>query len=278
MLFYNNERNQKLKIDIEQAVNISKKFITNKLLESGLDGYVVGMSGGIDSAVSAALAVNAVGAEKVYAVLMPYKSSSKDSVDDAMEFVEKFGVKSEKIEITPMIDAYYKDTSQINKVRAGNKMARERMSILFDLSQNMNYLVLGTGNRTEIALGYTTWFGDSACSINPIGQFYKTEIRQIAKILGIPESIINKAPSADLWEGQTDENEIGIKYEQIDKLLMKIIDENISSMPELISHGFDKTDIDHLISLINRYSFKRDLPEISQIGRKNIPKTIEIKE
>ncbi len=267
-----------MKIDIVQAVNISKKFITNKLLESGLDGYVVGMSGGIDSAVSSALAVNAVGAEKVYAVLMPYKSSSKDSVDDAMEFVEKFGVKSEIIEITPMIDAYYTDISQINKVRAGNKMARERMSILFDLSQNMNYLVLGTGNRTEIALGYTTWFGDSACSINPIGQFYKTEIRQIAKILGIPESIINKAPSADLWEGQTDENEIGIKYEQIDKLLMKIIDENISSMPELISHGFDKTDIDHLISLINRYSFKRDLPEISQIGRKNIPKTIEIKE
>lgn len=267
-----------MNIDIEQAISTSQRFITGKLLKSGLDGYVVGLSGGIDSAVSAALAVKAIGAEKVYAVLMPYKSSSKDSVDDAMEFVEKFKITSEIIEISPMIDAYYTDISQINKVRAGNKMARERMSILFDLSQKLNAMVLGTGNRTEIALGYTTWFGDSACSINPIGQFYKTEIRQIAKILDVPDSIINKAPSADLWAGQTDEDEIGVTYEQIDKLLVKIIDENICSMSELESLGFETTDISRVISLINRYSFKRDLPEVSPLGRINIPETIEIKE
>ena len=264
--------------DQDKAITTLKRFLTGKLLQSGLEGYVIGLSGGIDSALSATLAVEAVGKEKVFGILMPYKSSSESSITDAMELVHKLGIEHTHKEISPMIDAYYTEINKENRLRAGNKMARERMSILFDYAHKMNRLVLGTGNRTEICLGYTTLFGDSACSLNPLGELYKTEVRQLSKMLGVPDSIINKPPSADLWAGQTDEDEIGVSYAQIDNLLIQMVDNKIDSLKLLEEAGFKQTDISRVISLLNRNVFKRKSPDIAPLGRADIPESIQLKE
>ncbi len=264
--------------DSGKAITTLKRFLTGKLLQSGLEGYVIGLSGGIDSALSAALAVEALGKDKLFGILMPYKSSSESSVTDAMELVHKLGIKYTQIDISPMVDAYYPEINDENQLRAGNKMARERMSILFDYAHKMNCLVLGTGNRTEICLGYTTLFGDSACSLNPLGELYKSEVRQLSKILGVPDSIINKPPSADLWAGQTDEQEIGVSYAQIDFILMQIIDNQNVSLTALQDAGCSHTDISRIVSLINRNAFKRSQPAIAPLGRADIPESVQLKE
>ncbi len=260
------------------AITTIKRFIKGKMLRSGLEGYVVGLSGGIDSAVAASLAVQAVGKEKLLAVLMPYRTSSPGSVSDALELVEKLGIDHRQIDITPMIDAYFSEINHRNRVRAGNKMARERMSILFDIAHEMDRLVLGTGNRTEICLGYTTWYGDSACSVNPIGELYKTEVRALAAELGVPGSIVDKIPSADLWEDQSDEGEIGLAYETIDALLERIVDGSARSMSALEKEGFSATDMSRVVSLMNRYSFKRRLPDMAPLGKLPIPDEIQFEE
>ncbi len=267
------------KIDTtSQKITQICRFITGKLNQSGLSGYVLGLSGGIDSAVSLALAVKAIGPEKVLGVMLPYKSSSKESLIDAQRMVDLLKIESRTIEISQMIDSYFGEITNGLKIRAGNKMARERMSILFDISQETGRMVLGTGNRTEICLGYTTWYGDSACSINPLGELYKNEIREMAIELNIPQEIIDKAPSADLWEGQTDEHEIGVTYENIDGLLKLIIDQGINSMAKLIEAGFDQSDISQVISLINRNSYKRRMPHIAPLGKTEIPENVFIQE
>lgn len=266
------------RFDAEKSISIIIDYISKMLLQSRLEGYVVGLSGGIDSALSAALAVKAVGNDKVFGILMPYKTSSESSITDALELVNKLAIKSKTIDISPMIDAYFDKIDGSNRLQAGNKMARERMSILFDKAYEMNRMVLGTGNRTEIALGYTTWYGDAACSIDPIGQLYKTEVRQIAKLVGIPESTINKPPSADLWIGQTDEDEIGLNYSKIDNLLKLVIDNCISSKKELIENGFDITEIERVISLLNKNSFKRNLPGVANLERVDIPDKIRLED
>lgn len=266
------------KFDAEKALVTIKRFIAGKLLQSGLDGYVVGLSGGIDSSLAAALAVEAVGKSKVFGVLMPYKTSSESAVKDALEVAETFGFEYRQIDISPMIDAYFKTITDSLHVRAGNKMARERMSIVFDVAHEMQRLVLGTSNRTEIALGYTTWYGDSACSINPIGQLYKTEVRQLAKMIGLPESVINKPPSADLWAGQTDEGEIGVTYNQMDTLLRLLVDDGVKSMTRLEENGFNSPDISRVVSLLNRNVFKRRLPDIAPLGRNSIPDNIQLED
>lgn len=266
------------KFDPEKTAEEIRKFISDYMIKSGLDGYIIGLSGGIDSALSATLAVEAVGKENVFGVLMPYKTSSESSVIDALELVNKLAIEHTKIDISPMIDTYYDDIKMVNQVRAGNKMARERMAILFDLAFEQKRLVLGTGNRTEIALGYTTWYGDSACSIDPIGQLYKTEVRQISKLVGVPDSIINKPPSADLWSGQTDEDEIGVSYAKIDNILKMILDEGIVSTKKLIETGMDIKEIDRIINMLNQNAFKRELPPVAQLGRNDIPPKIRLEE
>lgn len=264
--------------NIKDVIKTLTRFLTGNLLKTGLDGYVIGLSGGIDSAVSAALAVKAVGQEKVFGIMMPYKTSSENSVTDAQELIKQLGIEHTLIEISPMIDIYFDKIDDSNKLRAGNKMARERMSIVLDFAHKMNRLVLGTGNRTEIALGYTTLFGDSACSVNPLGELYKTDVRAVAKELTIPESIQVKAPSADLWSGQTDESEIGVTYAEIDKLLVELLDNSNFSMASLSAKGFTTTDISRVVSLINLNSFKRNLPPIAPLGKSEIPDKIQLQE
>lgn len=251
-------------------------FIADSLGQTGLDGFVIGLSGGIDSALSATLAVEAVGAERVFGMMMPYKSSSAASIKDAQAVADFLKIEHKRVEITPMIDAYYDRINDDMRVRAGNKMARERMSILFDHAHQMNRMVLGTGNRTEIALGYTTLYGDSACSINPIGQLYKTEVRAMSRHLGIPEQVITKPPSADLWTGQTDEGEIGVTYEQIDHLLVRLLDEGERDKSDLLHDGLTEADLDRVLSLINLNAFKRQLPPIASLGRADVPNRITL--
>ena len=263
--------------DVEKAAQTIRRFLTGKLHQSGLTGYVVGMSGGVDSAVSAGLAVAAVGKDKVFGILMPYRTSSPHSVEHATQYARQLGIETLTIDISPMIDAYFGTIEESNRLRAGNKMARERMSILFDHAHRLGRLVLGTGNRTEIALGYTTWFGDSACSLNPIGELYKTEVRAIARQIGVPPAIIAKPPTADLWEGQTDEGEIGVQYERIDQMLVQIIDRGVTSMSELERAGFSQTDLSRVVSLLNRNAFKRALPEIAPLGRTPIPANLQLR-
>ncbi|MBI5266946.1 MAG: NAD+ synthase [candidate division Zixibacteria bacterium] len=258
-------------IDPEKSIVSIKRFLTGRLTQSGLTGYVIGLSGGIDSAVSAALAVEAVGRDKVFGVLMPYRTSSKTSIEDATTHARQLGIEFQVIDISPMIDAYFGPFDESLRLRAGNKMARERMSILFDIAHKLNRLVLGTGNRTEICLGYTTWYGDSACSVNPLGELYKTDVRKIARILRVPPSIIAKHPTADLWVGQTDEGEIGVTYERIDQLLGLMIDRNVTSLANLEQAGFKRAEIDRIVALVNRNSFKRRLPDIAPLGRGDVP-------
>jgi len=253
-------------------------FISDSLAQTGLEGVVIGLSGGIDSALSATLAVEALGKEKVFGLMMPYRTSSPESISDAQAVIAFLGIEHKLIEITPMIEAYFKTVSEDLRIRAGNKMARERMSILFDQAHAMKRLVLGTGNRTEIALGYTTLYGDAACSINPLGHLYKTEVRALARHLGIPDSVITKPPSADLWSGQTDEGEIGVTYEQIDRLLVKLLDEGVRDQKQLLEDGLTPADIERVLTLINRNAFKRQLPPIASLGRADVPNSISISE
>jgi NAD+ synthase len=263
--------------DPDKAITTIKRFITGQLNQSGLAGYVVGLSGGIDSSLSAALAVEAVGKDRVFGVMMPYRRSSESAVRDAKTLVSELGIDYRLVDISPMIDAYFDSVEgESVRVRAGNKMARERMSILFDISHQMGRLVLGTGNRSEFCLGYTTLYGDAACSINPIGQLYKTEVRHLAKELGLPAEIISKAPSADLWVEQTDEGEIGVTYDEIDRLLRRIVDEGERSMEKLLNEGFEQVNISRVISLINRNSFKRKMPDVAPLGKPAVPDRIEL--
>jgi NAD+ synthase len=230
---------------------------------------VVGLSGGLDSALSCALAVEALGAENVLAVRMPYKASSSDSLEHAQVLIDQIGVQSKTIEITDMVEPLFKLDPQISKMRMGNIMARERMIVLFDQSEVFKGLVIGTSNKTEILLGYSTIYGDSASAMNPIGDLYKTQVRQLSRALNIPAPIIDKPPSADLWEGQTDENELGFTYEEVDKLLYLLVDQRYSPH-EAIEAGLDKKFVDAVTARIRRNQFKRMLPPIAKVSNRTV--------
>ena len=240
-------------------------FLKNEISKIGLSKGVIGLSGGIDSALAAYLAAEALGPENVLCIMMPYKTSSASSITDAEAVISNLGVRSERVEITAMVDPIIDSDPEMEKVRRGNVMARMRMIVLYDRSAREKALVIGTGNKTEILLGYTTLFGDSACAINPIGDLYKTQVWALAEYLGIPEQIIHKPPSADLWNGQTDEDELGIQYRQADEILYFMIDERMT-FDELTAKGFDSALIDKLVRLVQRNQFKRVPPLIAKVG------------
>ena len=262
--------------DPKKAITFIKDFLSQQLAASGLDGCVVGLSGGIDSALSASLAVAAVGPQRVLAVLMPYRTSSADSQVDALNLVRHLGIEHRVIDISPMIDAYYDRITEPLRIRAGNKMARERMAVLFDIAHETRRLVLGTGNRTEFCLGYTTLYGDSACSVNPIGELYKTEVRILAGAMRVPESIISKPPTADLWADQTDEGEIGVTYDEIDAILRRIVEEGERSTAVLAREGLKREQIERVVHWINKNSFKRIPPPVAALGRAPVPSHIHL--
>ena len=242
------------------------EFIRSEVSKAGFQKGIIGLSGGIDSAVVTYLSAQALGKDNVVAVMMPYKTSSPESLADAKVITRQLGIRSEIIEITPMVDAYLARAREMSAVRKGNIMARQRMIVLYDISAREKGLVIGTSNKTEILLGYGTLFGDTACAINPIGELYKTQVWQLAEELGIPKKIIDKKPTADLWEGQTDEGELGFTYKHVDQLLQAMIDEGLKD-EELHKRGFEKDFIAKVQSLIKQNEFKRRPVVIAKIGK-----------
>ncbi|NQU30696.1 MAG: NAD+ synthase [Anaerolineae bacterium] len=258
-----------LSINTDLARKILTGFIKSELNRVGFTRAVVGLSGGIDSALSCVLAAEAIGKENVLAVRMPYKASSQDSLDHAQLVIEKFGVQSLTIPITEMADPLIALDPEMSKTRKGNIMARCRMIVLYDQSESFGGLVIGTGNKTEILLGYSTIYGDAASAINPIGDLYKTQVRQLSRALGIPEEIVDKAPSADLWVNQTDEDELGFTYEDVDKLFYLLIDQRYR-LEECVEAGFDQNFVRSVMRLVQRNQFKRMMPPIAKVSNRTI--------
>ncbi len=244
------------------------RFLYNEVTKTGLSHAVIGLSGGIDSAVVAVLAKHAFG-DKLLCIKMPSQYSSKNSIEDADALCKKFGLSSTIKPITSMLQMYEKDNSDMSKLRLGNLSARLRMMILFDESAKHNALVLGTSNKSELMLGYGTLYGDLASAINPIGDLYKSEVYELAYYLGINEEILNKAPSADLWSGQNDEQDLGYTYKQIDEALKMYIEDRLS-VKEMLVRGIDKTMLDMLISRIYKNHFKRKMPVIAKLTSRTI--------
>lgn len=245
--------------DIKQQL---QNFLETELEKTGLSKVTVGVSGGLDSAVVAILCKETFG-DNMSAVLMPSQFSSKSSIEDAIELCEKFDIKYEVKSIAPMVEAYIENMDE-DKLRIGNFSARMRMSVLYDTSSRDKSIVVGTSNKSELLLGYGTIFGDIACAINPIGEIYKSDEFEFAKTLGVPESILNKKPSADLWEGQSDEEELGYSYKEMDIVLKLLVDEN-KNKDEVIALGHDEILIDRLIYRIKSNAFKGKLPIIANI-------------
>ncbi len=258
-----------LSINTELAREILVGFIKSEVTRIGVTRAVVGLSGGLDSALSCALAAEALGAENVLAVRMPYKASSKDSLEHAQLLIDQLGVPNKTIEITDMVEPLFQRDPEMSKLRKGNIMARERMIVIFDQSEVFKGLVIGTSNKTEILLGYSTIYGDSASAMNPIGDLYKTQVRQLSRAMNIPAPIIDKAPSADLWEDQTDEKELGFTYEDVDKLLYLLVDQRYSPQ-EAVEAGFAESFVKTVTARIRRNQFKRMQPPIAKVSNRTV--------
>ncbi len=258
-----------LSIHTHLARKILAGFIRSEITRVGFSRAVIGLSGGIDSALSCALAAEALGPENVLAVRMPYRTSSADSLEDAEKTATRFGVRMETIEITAMVEPMIQRDPQISNLRKGNLMARARMIVLYDQSEAFKGLVIGTSNKTEILLGYTTLWGDMASAINPIGDLYKTQVRQLGRAMNLPQSVMEKAPSADLWEGQTDESELGFTYEEVDKLLYLLVDERYS-VEDCMVAGYKKEFVDQVVERVRRSQYKRMMPPIAKLSNRTI--------
>lgn len=258
-----------LTINTDLAREILAGFIKSEITRVGMSRAIIGLSGGLDSALSCALAVEALGRENVLAVRMPYKASSKDSLDHAQLLIDQLQIPNKTIEITDMVDPLFKLDHEITNMRKGNIMARERMIVLYDQSEVFKGLVIGTSNKTEILLGYSTMYGDSASAMNPLGDLYKTQVRQLSRAMNIPGQIIDKAPSADLWADQTDEKELGFTYDEVDKLLYLLVDQRYSPQ-EAIEAGFNEKFVNVVTTRIRRNQFKRMQPPIAKVSNRTI--------
>jgi NAD+ synthase len=250
----------------ELVENYLIKFLKNEVKKTGLQNVILGLSGGLDSAVVAVLCKKAF-KNNIYTVMMPSQFSSDNSLEDAKALCKTFDIPTQTISIAPLLESYI--NNNMSNLRVGNFSARMRMSILFDKSAQYNALVIGTSNKSELLLGYGTIFGDLASAINPIGDIYKSELFEFAKYLKINEQIINKAPSADLWDGQSDEADLGYTYAQIDTVLKELI-ENRLNKSELINKGFDEHLVLMLMKRVFQNQFKRKMPIIAKLTNRTI--------
>lgn len=258
-----------LAIDTGVVTELLCGFLDDEVHKVGFHRVVLGLSGGVDSAVTAALCVRAMGSDDVLPVVMPYRMSSPESTTDARDVCDALGVEPTVIDISPQIDAYFASRPDAGRDRRGNKLARERMAILYDLSAEHEALVVGTSNKTELLLGYGTIHGDLAHALNPLGDLYKSQVFALARHLEIPDRIVTKAPSADLWEGQTDEDDFGFQYAVVDTLLYHMVDER-RSRAELRALGFDDAFVDDISQRIRRSQYKRRLPLIAKLSARTI--------
>lgn len=258
-----------LRLDAELTVELLTRALREEVEKTGFRRVILGVSGGLDSALALFLCAGAFGSERVLAVCMPYRESSPSSLMDAREAIDAVGVESVTVDITPQIDAYFERFPDASPLRRGNKMARERMSILYDLSAEHRALVIGTSNKTELLLGYGTQFGDMASAVNPLGDLYKTQVRQLSAHMGVPESILKKPPSADLWPDQTDEGELGFSYLDVDRLLHFMVDCRYSK-ERLVLQGFDPSFVDRVTRRVVANQYKRRLPVILKVSGRTI--------
>jgi len=256
-------------VNPEVALTMITRFLQLELEKTGLKGFVVGLSGGVDSAVAAVLAARAVGPDKVFCVKMPYRQSSPQSEGDADKVILLFGLPHTREDITGMVDPYFADKPKASLLRRGNYMARVRMATLFDASMERHSLVLGTSNKTELLLGYGTWYGDMASSLNPIGDLYKTQVWQMATYLKIPENIVKKPPSADLWPDQTDEGEMGLTYAEADAVLYLLVDER-HTVEEISEMGYPRARVEDILKRIERSQYKRRMPIIAKMSQRTV--------
>jgi NAD+ synthase len=258
-----------LSINTDLARKILTGFIHSEITRAGFTKAVINLSGGIDSALSCYLAAEAMGPKNVLAIRLPYRASSPESLEHAQMVIDATGVQSITVDITPMVEPLFDVFPDMNNMRKGNIMARQRMIVLYDQSEAFKGLAVGTGNKTEILLGYTTVYGDAANALNPIGDLYKTQVRQLSRAMGIPEEVIGKAPSADLWAGQTDEGELGFTYEQADQLLYLLVDERWTP-DEAIEAGYEERFVREVVRRIRVNQFKRILPPIAKISQRTV--------
>ncbi len=261
--------NLDLTINTDVARQILTGFINSEVSRVGFSRVVINLSGGMDSALSCALIAEALGPENVMALRLPYRTSSQDSLEHAQLMIDKFKVQSKTIDISGIVDPLIEEDPQMSNTRKGNIMARVRMIALYDQSEVFKGLPIGTSNKTEILLGYTTMWGDMASALNPIGDLYKTQVRQLSRAMDIPAVIIDKPPSADLWVGQTDENELGFTYEQVDRLLFLFVDQRYNAQ-ECIEECFDKNFVNSVIARTRRYQYKRMMPPIAKLSNRTV--------
>lgn len=252
-----------LKIDSQKVQQKLVKFIRRQTKIAHFSRVLVGLSGGLDSSLVIYLCCQALGAKNVFALILPYKNTSSKSINLAKQIARRFQVKTRFIDISPQIDIYFKRFSDADRIRRGNKMARERMGILYDQSKHFDALVVGTSNKSELLLGYGTIYGDLACAFNPIGCLYKTQVRQLAKDVGLPKEIIQMTPTAGLWPGQSDEKELGLAYARVDRLLYYMVDKGFSEQ-KLLKMGFKKNYIAKVKKRIACNAFKRRLAPVAQ--------------
>lgn len=260
---------ERLRINPEIARKMLVGFIADQISKTGMKRAVIGLSGGIDSALSAYLSAEALGAENVLAVRMPYRTSSADSLSDADLVIEALGLSSLTIPITDMADPLINQFPDMSNTRKGNIMARLRMTILYDQSVSWGGLVMGTSNKTEMMLGYSTIYGDSGVALQPIGDLYKTQVRQLSAALAVPQSVQQKPPSADLFEGQTDEGDFGFTYEDVDKVLFLLVDERYT-IDEAVEEGFGRSFVETVWRRVKINHYKRTMPNIAKLSRRTV--------
>ena len=257
----------RLAIDTRLATDIICGFIRDQTRKAGLPRAVIALSGGIDSALAAALAARALGPDNVLAIRMPWRDSSANSLSDADLLIEALGLPALTVEITPMVSPLFERFPEMDARRRGNIMARQRMIVSYDQSVAWGGLVMGTSNKTEFLLGYSTIYGDSGSAMQPIADLYKAQVRQLSAALDLPQSILDKAPSADLWQGQTDEQELGFRYEDVDQVLYLLVDERYV-VDEVVEEGFAREFVEDVWRRVKANHYKRTMPNVARVSKR----------
>ncbi len=264
-----NARAVDLTIQVRLAEDIIVRFLRAEAKKSGFRRTVLGLSGGLDSALLATLCVAALGKAAVLPYFLPYRSSSPASEKDAERVCQYLGLTLRRLDITAQVEAYFDQVGEADELRRGNKMARERMAVLFDQAMAHQAMVLGASNKSELLLGYGTWFGDLAASSFPIGDLYKTQVRQIGRELQLPAEVQEKAPTADLWSGQTDEGELGFTYELADQVLFLFVEERLNEA-EIVRAGFPPATVGAILKRVHQSQFKRRLPPVCKLSSRTV--------
>ncbi|MBP8973903.1 MAG: NAD+ synthase [Anaerolineae bacterium] len=259
----------RLAINTDLARTILVKFLRDAVHKVGFERAVIALSGGLDSALVACLIAEAIGPQNVLAMRLPYKTSSPDSLADAQAVVDALGVRCDTVDITPMVDPLLARFPEASALRRGNIMARMRMVVLYDQSAAFGGLVIGTSNKTETLLGYSTVYGDNAAGVQPIADLYKAQVRQLATALNLPPSILSKPPSADLWAGQTDEGELGFTYDLADQVLYLLVDERYT-VDEAAAEGFERDFVARIWRQVRLNHYKRTMPNVAKLSTRSV--------